>query len=294
MLLQRPASAQPAARILSPPSSSDSFDKEPWGHTFADTMDGPPTSSSSRRHSPKTLRRSANLSASMATADNISKRLLRERQANVARSQAEFDRRVFEEARNLQRQIATCVQEANVYSELLNKPLRYRLARSGDGLSEGDEFWRRAVEDPQLLLQSLPVGTGERIEKALVESYDPNTGTAGGVFSVEYFFREHNKLRGLVKKYRSVVPAGEADVAVTGPSASPAGAPTSAANNTNSATAAAAAPVTMLVVGADNSSANLSDPTQYVRALLDGLVVKSRTFEEQLDTIHSLGWNTLM
>ncbi len=243
-----------------------------------------PNHTSNRLHSPKALRRSSDLSSSLPSSDNISKRLLRERQANVARSQADFDRRVFEEARNLQRQIATCVQEANVYSELLNKPLRYRLARSGDGASEGDEFWRRAVEDPQLLLQSLPVGTGERIEKALVESYDPITGAAGGVFSVEYFFREHNKLRSLVKKHRSVVPAGEADVAVTSPtppttSVSPSAAPTGI--------------VAAVVAGGDDST-NLNDPIQYVRALLDGLVIKTRTFEEQLETIHAMGWNTLM
>ena len=102
----------------------------------------------------------------------------------------------LDEAMHMQERYLTCVSEANVFSQALNKGNVYRVMER-DPLE--DQHWKNIL-DPQKakLAKSIPKGTGQRIAKMLVEVSNPDRDIR--YLSTGHFFREHGRLQHELQK----------------------------------------------------------------------------------------------
>ncbi len=79
--------------------------------------------------------------------NNVSKKFLKERRENKHKITQEFNAKIFEEAINIQREILTCIEEANVFAALLRLPYRFSQSKKGRDEAE-DRLWARLIEAP--------------------------------------------------------------------------------------------------------------------------------------------------
>lgn len=141
----------------------------------------------------------------------MSSKYLREFQDKSATSAAQFNKSVLEEAVNLRNTLLNSIFEANIFCEILNSPIRYRLYLE----DESEEvLWNQLLRHEQLHLTNLPRGMSKHLHKSLVEVFDPETSTQKLLLSPEYFYSEHALLRVMVSKQETLSPfiAGESNL----------------------------------------------------------------------------------
>lgn len=134
---------------------------------------------------------------------NISAKYLRENKKMEIRKSQELHRLTLDEAKHMENKCITCINEANIFAEILQRSVRYRLLARSD---EEERQWQHILESENLLEVDIPVGLGNRVGKMLIEAYDVLTGEQHLVLSTQYFFLEHSRLQTAVKKSRSTLP----------------------------------------------------------------------------------------
>lgn len=127
---------------------------------------------------------------------------LEDKRRKESAKKKELDSQIFHEARLLQVRAEESVSEANVYAEILAKSCRYAvLSRE----AREDAFWTYVQvnqHDGDLSRSDLPIGTGKRIEKMLVKSWELGNESNFRLLSMDNFLREHSRLLYELKKSR--------------------------------------------------------------------------------------------
>lgn len=135
---------------------------------------------------------------------NISVQYLKENKKKMIFNSEDLKKKTMEEAKNMERIIMNCIKEANIFCEILNKPHRYRLSKRND---TEDILRSVLISEDNDLRTEIPIGTGKRMKKMLVQSHHAISGGIISSFSTNSFMSEHSKLREEVKKKRSTLPA---------------------------------------------------------------------------------------
>jgi hypothetical protein len=145
--------------------------------------------------------------------NNISNDWLKKRKLKEKIEKISMDAIVFQEARIFQTTAITCINEANLFAELLNKPIRYSMVKRN---KNEDEYWDNITNcnEKKFALKSLPIGTGKRISKMMIHAIviDSNGNVKKGdsnkrILSIEHFFSEHKMLQNELNKMTSCLPS---------------------------------------------------------------------------------------